>query len=65
MPDLVDTVSDNGRVTIDLPSGSQAYAVTATARNGRISVKVPRSDGSPHVVKAHSDNGQITVRTAN
>lgn len=65
VPDLVDTVSDNGRVTIDLPSGSQAYAVTATARNGRVSVKVPRSDGSPHAVKAHSDNGHITVRTAN
>ncbi|MGW3656939.1 DUF4097 family beta strand repeat-containing protein [Streptomyces sp. NPDC005151] len=65
VPDLVDTVSDNGRVTIDLPRGSEAYAVTATASNGRISVKVPRSDGSPHVVKAHSDNGQITVRTAN
>ncbi|MFI6056710.1 DUF4097 family beta strand repeat-containing protein [Streptomyces sp. NPDC051286] len=65
VPDLVDTVSDDGQVTIDLPHGPEAYAVAATASNGRVSVKVPRSDGSAHVVKAHSDNGQITVRTAN
>ncbi|WP_330244509.1 DUF4097 domain-containing protein [Streptomyces sp. NBC_00562] len=65
VPDRVDTVSDNGRVTIELPKGSQAYAVTAVADNGDISVRVPRSDSSPHVVKAHSDNGEITVRSAN
>ncbi|MET8331923.1 DUF4097 family beta strand repeat-containing protein [Streptomyces sp. NPDC005181] len=65
VPDLVDTVSDNGQVTIELPKGPQAYAVTAVAGNGDISVRVPRSEDSPHVVKAHSDNGQITVRSAN
>ncbi|MGW8798371.1 DUF4097 family beta strand repeat-containing protein [Streptomyces sp. NPDC055775] len=65
VPDRVDTVSDNGRVTIELPKGSQAYAVTAVAGNGDISVRVPRSDSSPHVVKARSDNGEITVRSAN
>ncbi len=71
VPDLVDTVSDNGSVTIELPGGSGpgayagAYAVTATAGNGSTSVRVPRSDSSPHVVKAHSDNGEVTVRSAN
>ncbi|MGW2592797.1 DUF4097 family beta strand repeat-containing protein [Streptomyces sp. NPDC001515] len=65
VPDLVDSASDNGSVTIDLPSGSERYAVSATADNGHVSVKVPRSDDSRHAVKAHSDNGQVTVRTAN
>ncbi|MFF2328927.1 MULTISPECIES: DUF4097 family beta strand repeat-containing protein [unclassified Streptomyces] len=65
VPDLVDTESDNGRITIELPGGSVKYAVSATASNGRTSVDAPRSDESPHVVKAHSDNGQVTVRSAN
>jgi len=65
VPDLVDTVSDNGSVTIDLPAGRSAYAVSAEADNGDVSVKVPRSESSKHVVKARSDNGEVTVRTAN
>ncbi|MFE9725244.1 DUF4097 family beta strand repeat-containing protein [Streptomyces sp. NPDC005794] len=65
VPDLVDTVSDNGSVTIDLPAGKSTYAVSAEADNGDVSVKVPRSDSSKHVVKARSDNGEVTVRTAN
>lgn len=64
-PDLVDTVSDNGSITIDLPTGDGPYAVTAEADNGDVSVDVPRSDNSPHVVKARSDNGEVTVRSAN
>ncbi|NED10367.1 DUF4097 family beta strand repeat-containing protein [Streptomyces sp. SID9124] len=64
VPDLVDTVSDNGRITIDLPAGKTSYAVTASADNGHVDVKVPRSDSSRHVVKAHSDNGGVTVRHA-
>ncbi|MER5893002.1 DUF4097 family beta strand repeat-containing protein [Streptomyces sp. NPDC001876] len=65
VPDLVDTVSDNGGITIDLPKGDGTYAVTAEADNGDVSVDVPRSDSSPHVVKARSDNGEVTVRSAN
>ncbi|MEU1370567.1 DUF4097 family beta strand repeat-containing protein [Streptomyces sp. NPDC005803] len=65
VPDLVDTVSDNGSITIDLPAGSSRYAVSASADNGHVSVAVPRSDDSPHAVKAHSDSGEVTVRTAN
>lgn len=65
VPDLVDTVSDNGRITIDLPAGKIPYAVSASADNGHASVTVPRSDDSPHAVKAHSDNGEVTVRSAN
>ncbi|MFG3404610.1 DUF4097 family beta strand repeat-containing protein [Streptomyces sp. NPDC048142] len=65
VPDLVDTVSDNGGITIDLPPGGQKYAVNASADNGDVSIGVPRGDDSVHVVKAHSDNGQVTVRSAN
>ncbi|MEU1122115.1 DUF4097 family beta strand repeat-containing protein [Streptomyces sp. NPDC005899] len=65
VPKLVDTVSDNGSVHIDLPPGKRAYAVSASADNGSVSVDVPRSDSSPHVVKARSDNGEVTVRSAN
>ncbi|MEU2797344.1 DUF4097 family beta strand repeat-containing protein [Streptomyces sp. NPDC007027] len=65
VPDLVDTVSDNGSITIDLPSGGQKYKVDASADNGDVSVAVPRGDDSAHVVKAHSDNGEVTVRSAN
>ncbi|MFF2960971.1 DUF4097 family beta strand repeat-containing protein [Streptomyces sp. NPDC057963] len=64
-PDLVDTVSDNGGITIDLPAGSVRYAVDAVAENGRVSVDAPRSENSGHVVKARSNNGQVTVRSVN
>ncbi|MEV6261914.1 DUF4097 family beta strand repeat-containing protein [Streptomyces sp. NPDC051784] len=65
VPDLVDTVSDNGSVRVDLPAGRSTYAVSAQADNGDVSVDVPRSESSGHVVKARSDNGEVTVRRAN
>ncbi|MFJ8884201.1 DUF4097 family beta strand repeat-containing protein [Streptomyces sp. NPDC102402] len=65
VPDLVDTVSDNGSISVDLPAGKNTYAVSAEADNGDVSVDVPRSDSSEHVVKARSDNGEVTVRSAN
>ncbi|MFE6662532.1 DUF4097 family beta strand repeat-containing protein [Streptomyces sp. NPDC057697] len=64
-PDLVDSVSDNGAITIDLPAGSVRYAVDAAARNGSMSVDAPRSADSGHVVKARSNNGEVKVRSAN
>ncbi|MFJ6710005.1 DUF4097 family beta strand repeat-containing protein [Streptomyces sp. RKAG290] len=65
VPELVDTVSDNGAVTIELPDGSTSYAVSTEADNGNTSVEVPRSEDSAHVVKARSNNGEVTVRSAN
>ncbi|WP_411078835.1 DUF4097 family beta strand repeat-containing protein [Streptomyces sp. cmx-18-6] len=65
VPDLVDTVSDNGSIVIDLPQGGQKYAVNASADNGEVSVGVPRSESSTHVVKARSDNGEVKVQSAN
>lgn len=65
VPDLVDTVSDNGSIVIDLPQGGQKYAVNASADNGEVTIGVPRSESSTHVVKARSDNGEVKVQTAN
>ncbi|MEW2098472.1 DUF4097 family beta strand repeat-containing protein [[Kitasatospora] papulosa] len=65
VPDLVDTVSDNGSISVTLPGGKETYAVSAEADNGDVSVDVPRSESSEHVVKARSDNGEVTVRSAN
>ncbi|MEW1724258.1 DUF4097 family beta strand repeat-containing protein [Streptomyces sp. NPDC093109] len=63
-PDSVDTASDNGGTEITLPPGG-AYAVTTSSDNGAVNVDVEKDATSPHVVKARSDNGKITVRTAN
>ncbi|MFC8824442.1 DUF4097 family beta strand repeat-containing protein [Streptomyces sp. NPDC057137] len=65
VPDKVDTFSDNGSVTIDLPKSDTSYAVTAKSDNGSVDVDVPTDDDSGHVVKARSDNGKVTVRSAN
>ncbi|WP_405802111.1 DUF4097 family beta strand repeat-containing protein [Streptomyces sp. NBC_01506] len=65
VPDKVDTFSDNGSVTIDLPKSDTRYAVSAKSNNGSVDVDVPTSDDSAHVVKARSDNGKVTVRSAN
>ncbi|MFE7772624.1 DUF4097 family beta strand repeat-containing protein [Streptomyces sp. NPDC057445] len=60
-PDLVDGVSDNGAITIEVP-GSGAYDVTASAENGDTSVDVKQDPRSPHVIKTRSDNGEVVVR---
>ncbi|MFF8711131.1 DUF4097 family beta strand repeat-containing protein [Streptomyces sp. NPDC015184] len=65
VPDRVDTVSDNGGIVVVLPGGGTKYAVDASADNGRVSVDVPRGEGSRHVVRARSGNGEIDVRSAN
>lgn len=64
-PDRVETVTDNGEVVIELPRAGAPYAVTATSGNGDANVDVPTAGGSPHVVKARSDNGEVTVRSVN
>ncbi|NBM16485.1 DUF4097 family beta strand repeat-containing protein [Streptomyces sp. GC420] len=63
VPDRVEAGSDNGEVRIELPRAT--YRVSAGSDNGDADVSVPRSDTSGHVVEAHSDNGEVTVRSAN
>ncbi|MDX3849652.1 hypothetical protein [Streptomyces sp. AK02-01A] len=58
-------MSNNGKIEIDLPRSGTPYAVRATSHNGQVQVGVPTDDGSTHVLNARSDNGQVTVRSAN
>ncbi|MER6999692.1 hypothetical protein [Streptomyces sp. NPDC000410] len=63
-PAMVDTGSDNGEITIEVPK-STAYNVTTTTDNGETSVDVGHDPKSAYVIKAHSDNGDVVVRSAN
>ncbi|MGS2587706.1 DUF4097 family beta strand repeat-containing protein [Streptomyces hebeiensis] len=65
VPDLVETVGENGSVTIELPTSQASYAVRAASENGSVDVDVPTASNSSHTVKARTDNGKITVRPAN
>lgn len=65
VPERVETTSDNGSVAIELPRSGAPYAVTATSANGDVDVDVATDKSSSHVVKARSDNGKVTVRSAN
>ncbi|MFF9864088.1 DUF4097 family beta strand repeat-containing protein [Streptomyces sp. NPDC013953] len=64
-PDRVDTTSDNGEISIELPTGKVSYAVETRSDNGEIEVGVPTDKSSAHIVTARSDNGEITIRNAN
>ncbi|WP_267244408.1 DUF4097 family beta strand repeat-containing protein [Streptomyces sp. PR69] len=64
-PDRVEAVSDNGEIVVELPRSQGPYAVSAEADNGRTDVGVPTDPGSAHVVTARSENGEVTVRSAN
>jgi hypothetical protein len=65
VPDRVEAVGDNGQIVIELPGSGAPYAVTATSDNGDVDVDVPTDETSAHLVKARSDNGKVTVRSAN
>ncbi|GGN56814.1 lipoprotein [Streptomyces albiflavescens] len=63
VPDVVDSRSQDGSVTIALPRAG--YRVTTGSGDGSVNVSVPRDPASSHVVSAHTNDGKITVRTAN
>ncbi|MBD0707977.1 MULTISPECIES: DUF4097 family beta strand repeat-containing protein [unclassified Streptomyces] len=63
VPRRVETSTDNGDITVSVPTAE--YAVDATSGNGRVRVDVPRRDAGEGSVRARSDNGDVTVRTAN
>ncbi|PIB10993.1 MULTISPECIES: DUF4097 family beta strand repeat-containing protein [Streptomyces] len=63
VPDLVESRSQDGSVTIELPR--DAYRVATESGDGAVEVSVPRDPASSHVVSAHTNDGKITVRTAN
>lgn len=64
-PGRVEAVSDNGQVDISLPAAPAAYDVDGRSDNGSVRIDVPTRKGSPHVVTARSDNGEVVVRSAN
>ncbi|MDX6363003.1 MAG: hypothetical protein QOC85_2013 [Streptomyces sp.] len=63
VPDLVESRSKDGSITIGLPHDT--YRVTTETGDGAVRVSVPRNDSSSHVVSARTDDGKVTVRTAN
>lgn len=66
VPDLVESTSGDGSVTIALPKdGGAKYRVTTKTGDGSVDVSVPRDSSSSHVVTAHTGDGKVTVRNAN
>ncbi|MEU9188151.1 DUF4097 family beta strand repeat-containing protein [Streptomyces sp. NPDC048484] len=63
VPDRVSARGQDGSLTIGLPDAT--YRVTTGAEDGSVDVSVPRDEGSSHVVSAHTQDGKVTVRTAN
>ncbi|MFI1438131.1 DUF4097 family beta strand repeat-containing protein [Streptomyces fructofermentans] len=63
VPDRVSARGQDGSLTIGLPDAT--YRVTAEADDGAVDVSVPRDEHSPHVVSARTQDGKVTVRTAN
>jgi hypothetical protein len=63
VPDLVEASSQDGSLTIALPDSSSTYRVTTSSDDGSVRVSVPRDQNSSHVVKAHTKDGSVTVRT--
>ncbi|MFF9847722.1 DUF4097 family beta strand repeat-containing protein [Streptomyces litmocidini] len=63
VPRKVDVVTDNGDVTVTVPEAE--YAASGASDHGDVRIDVPRRDGSGHVVRLRSDNGDVTVRTVN
>ncbi|MFD9035068.1 DUF4097 family beta strand repeat-containing protein [Streptomyces sp. NPDC059567] len=65
VPGRVEAVSNNGEIDIALPTGPASYDVDGRSDNGSVRIDVPTRKGSPHVVTARSDNGEVVVRSAN
>ncbi|MFC8126475.1 DUF4097 family beta strand repeat-containing protein [Streptomyces sp. NPDC057302] len=69
VPDRVEARSTDGAVTIEVPgkNGGRdvSYDVATRTADGAVDVSVPRDSGSPHLVSARSEDGKVTVRSAN
>ncbi|MFE6785217.1 DUF4097 family beta strand repeat-containing protein [Streptomyces sp. NPDC057680] len=63
VPRRLDVVTDNGDVHVSVPTAE--YEVTGASDNGDVRIDVPRRDKSGHSVNVRSDNGDVSVLTAN
>lgn len=64
VPDRVGTRTENGAVEIEVPDTRTAYKVLARTDNADVHTGVPKDTDSPHTVTVHTENGPITLRTA-
>ncbi|MFF9064817.1 DUF4097 family beta strand repeat-containing protein [Streptomyces sp. NPDC014891] len=62
-PRRVDVFTDNGDVRLSVPTAE--YAVTGASDNGDVRIDVPRRDTSERSLAVRSDNGDVSVLTAN
>ncbi|MFR9723020.1 DUF4097 family beta strand repeat-containing protein [Streptomyces sp. MS19] len=61
-PERVETATDNGAVSIEVPDDT-TYKVTTTTDSGDIRTDVPEDPHSPRTITASTDNGAITLHT--
>ncbi|WP_338898497.1 DUF4097 family beta strand repeat-containing protein [Streptomyces sp. TG1A-60] len=61
VPDLVESRSNDGSISVGLPRGA-SYRVETGSDDGSVDVSVPRDEDSSHVVSAHTEDGSVTVR---
>ncbi|WP_408995228.1 DUF4097 family beta strand repeat-containing protein [Streptomyces caniscabiei] len=61
VPDLVESRSDDGSISIGLPRDT-SYRIETGSDDGSVDVSVPRDESSAHVVTAHTQDGSVTVR---
>lgn len=60
-PDTVTADSDNGSVTVAVPTVDGDYSVEASTDNGRIDVAVIDDPTSARLIRATTDNGNVAV----
>ena len=61
VPDLVRISDSSGNIKLVLPPGPTTYRVSASTSSGQTSIGVPQSPGSPHVISATDDSGDVTI----
>ncbi|MCC2267375.1 DUF4097 domain-containing protein [Streptomyces sp. CT1-17] len=62
VPDQVDVYTENGEVTVEVPDAP--YKVTTETENGDVRADVPTDGNSAHAISVRTENGAITLRTA-
>lgn len=60
VPGMVSADSASGNVIVAVPAGA-SYDVQAATASGNSNVNVPNTPGSPRLIHAHTDSGDVTV----